>query len=73
MTKTKILPSMKGMNKKGKEVNKLKQDKKVAYLLKCFRETGNVKFLKRAKKMHKEADDAGNTERRFQLHCQTQQ
>lgn len=54
-------------------MNKLKQDKKVAYLLKCFRETGNVKFLKRAKKMHKETDDASNTERRFQLHCQTQQ
>lgn len=50
------------------------KDYKVAYLLKCFRETGNPKFLRRAKKMSKEKEkaDASNTERRFQLHCQAQ-
>ena len=58
---------------KRKEVNKL-TDRKVAYLLKCFRETGNPKFLRRAKKLSKEKEResesyGNNTARQWPVPC----
>lgn len=49
-------------------------DRKVAYLLKCFRETGNPKFLKRAKKLSKEKEResesyGNNTARQWPVPC----
>lgn len=51
-------------------------EKRVEYLLKCFRETGNVKYLHRAKKMlraeKKEKGEYGSrTAGRWQVPCET--